>query len=310
MNKKFSVLIPVFNSSKTIGLLITKIKNVLQKLEYKIILVNDSSTDDTDEQCKELYQNNQSKIIYIKLKKNFGEHNAVYAGLNYIYGDRVFIIDDDFQNDPDELIKMINYSYNNNFDVIYSKYKKKKHSIIRNFFSKINDLTANAILNKPKNIYLSSFKCIKKDVVDLIIKYTNTNIYIDGMIFEITSKIGQIEVSHNERASGKSNYNFFKLLKLYSNMVFGFSIKPLRYIAIIGIILFIFSLIIGGIIIFEKLFISDVPLGYSSLIISIIFFSSVQLIFIGVLSEYVGKILKNSSNAPQYSIDQVYKKDD
>jgi undecaprenyl-phosphate 4-deoxy-4-formamido-L-arabinose transferase len=130
------------------------------------------------------------------------------------------------------------------------------------------------------------------------------------MIFEITSKIGQIEVSHNERASGKSNYNFFKLLKLYSNMVFGFSIKPLRYIAIIGIILFIFSLIIGGIIIFEKLFISDVPLGYSSLIISIIFFSSVQLIFIGVLSEYVGKILKNSSNAPQYSIDQIYKKDD
>ena len=276
----------------------------------EFIVVNDCSYDATHEKCLELYKEFQSKFTYLKLKKNYGEHNAVMAGLNYCKGEKVFIIDDDFQNDPSELKKLYEFSFENNFDVVYSKYKKKKHNFFRNFVSKINDKFANFILNKPKKIYLSSFKSINKNIVDEIIKYTGPSPYIDGIIFNITSNIGQIEVDHMSRKKGKSGYNIFKLLQLFSNVAFNFSTKPLRIISFLGFFLSFLSFLLGTYILLEKLFNPDLPLGYASIVLIFLFFSGIQLTLIGLLGEYLGKVLSVVNKQPQYSLDLLLKKKD
>ena len=307
---KATILIPAYNSQETIKELVYETNDIFYEQNIEFIVVNDCSYDATHEKCLELYKEFQSKFTYLKLKKNYGEHNAVMAGLNYCKGEKVFIIDDDFQNDPSELKKLYEFSFENNFDVVYSKYKKKKHNFFRNFVSKINDKFANFILNKPKKIYLSSFKSINKNIVDEIIKYTGPSPYIDGIIFNITSNIGQIEVDHMSRKKGKSGYNIFKLLQLFSNVAFNFSTKPLRIISFLGFFLSFLSFLLGTYILLEKLFNPDLPLGYASIVLIFLFFSGIQLTLIGLLGEYLGKVLSVVNKQPQYSLDLLLKKKD
>ena len=307
---KATILIPAYNSQETIKELVYEIDNIFYQQNIEFIVVNDCSYDSTHEKCLELYKEFQSKFTYLKLKKNYGEHNAVMAGLNYSKGEKVFIIDDDFQNDPSELKKLYEFSFEKNFDVVYSKYKKKKHNFFRNFLSKINDKFVNFILNKQKKIYLSSFKSINKNIVDEIIKYTGPSPYIDGIIFNITSNIGQIEVDHMSRKKGKSGYNIFKLLQLFSNVAFNFSTKPLRIISFLGFFLSFLSFLLGTYILMEKLFNPNLPLGYASIVLIFLFFSGIQLTLIGLLGEYLGKVLSVVNKQPQYSLDLILKKKD
>ena len=227
------------------------------------------------------------------------------AALNFAKGDKIFIIDDDYQNSPTALKKLYDYTLQNNYDVVYTKYKVKKHNIFRNFISKINDKFVNFILNKPKNIYLSSFKSIDHSLVKQILIYSGPFPYLDGIILGITSNIGQIEVKHEERHKGKSGYNVLKLLKLFGNVVFNFSAKPLRIISLTGFTLSCFSFFYAIYVLIEKIFNPNIPIGYTSLVLLILFFSGMQLLIIGVLGEYLGRILSIVNKYPQYSVDQV-----
>jgi undecaprenyl-phosphate 4-deoxy-4-formamido-L-arabinose transferase len=305
-----SVVIPLYNSESSIEILVDEINTILNSYQVDFILVNDCSTDNTHEKCLKLQKKFKNKLTYIKLKKNSGEHNAVMAGLNYAKGNKVFIVDDDFQNSPEDLKILLEYSLSNNYDVVYASYRKKKHNIWRNFLSKLNHIFANFVLNKPKHIYLSSFKSIDKSVVKKIINYTGPTPYIDGIIFNITSNIGQIQVNHSERAFGKSGYDFFKLMKLFSNFLFNFSTKPLHLIAYSGAIISLFSFIMTIIIVIEKLNDPTVPLGYTSIVTLILFFSGLQLFFIGLIGEYVGRVLSVVNKQPQYSIDLIFKSEE
>lgn len=305
-----SIIIPLYNSESSIETLVEEIDILLNSYVIDFILVNDCSTDSTHEKCLKLQTKFKNKLTYIKLKKNSGEHNAVMAGLNYAKGDKSFIIDDDFQNSPEDLKVLLEYSFSKKYDVVYASYYKKKHNIWRNFLSKLNHIFANFILNKPKHIYLSSFKSIDKSVVKKIINYTGPTPYIDGIIFNITSNIGQIQVNHSARAFGKSGYNFFKLMKLFSNFLFNFSNKLLHLIAYTGAIISLFSLIMTIIIIIEKLNNPTVPLGYTSIVTLILFFSGLQLFFIGLIGEYVGRVLSVVNKQPQYSIDLIFKSEE
>jgi glycosyltransferase involved in cell wall biosynthesis len=298
-----SILIPIYNSEENIFLLVEKIVNIFKNLEYEINMVNDASNDNTHEECIKLINKYPKLINYIKLRKNVGEHNAVMAGLNHSNGEWIIIMDDDFQNPPEEALKLYEYASNNKFDVIYADYEDKMHSYFRNLGSKLNDITANFILKKPKDLYLCSFKCISKNILMEIIKYKGPFPYIDGLILSITSNIGKLKLKHAPRAMGKSNYSIFKLIKLYLNIITNFSTIPIRLFSITGFIISLISFIFGIVIIFEKFFNPDAPLGYSSLIISIVFFAGIQLIFLGLIGEYIGKILKNVNQENQYNIE-------
>ena len=299
-----TIIIPIYNSEKSIFLLVESIVNVFKDLKFEVNMVNDGSNNATHIECMKVIDKYPKIANYIKLRRNVGEHNAVMAGLNHSNGDWNIIMDDDFQNPPEEALKLYEYARKNKFDVIYADYDDKKHSFFRNFGSKLNDITANFVLKKPKDLYLCSFKCISKNILQDIIKYKGPFPYIDGLILSITSNIGQLKLKHAPRAMGKSNYSILKLIKLYLNIITNFSTVPIRLFSIAGFIISLISFVFGLIIILEKFFSPNTPLGYSSLITAIVFFAGIQLIFLGVLGEYIGKILKNVNQDNQYIIEK------
>jgi len=236
--------------------------------------------------------NNQIK--FISLRKNFGEFNAVMCGLNYSKGLFSVIIDDDFQNPPSEIRKLVECAELDNYDVVYSHYNTKKHSLFRNVGSTCINYLNSFLLNKPSDLYLSSFKLIRKEVVEEIIKYKGPYPYIDGLIFRTTNSFGKVLVEHAGREHGQSNYTFRKLFSLSMSIIFGYSLIPIRL-----------TFIMGGISVFLSfLFFLTLLLGIShSMIIPILLFS-MGFVFcnVALLGEYMGKNYMTLNGTPQYII--------
>ena len=308
--KLVSIVIPTFNGERSIEKLIEELNQIFNSLDLEIVIVNDCSPDNTHQRCIALTKKFPKILTYLKLGKNLGEHNAVMAGLKFTTGEYIIIIDDDFQNPPDQAKKLLEYMMQNKFDVVYGYYKKKKHNFFRNLISKINDLSANVILSKPKNLYLSSFKCIRRKIIDKIVEYNGPYPYLDGLILSTTSNISTMETIHLERKAGKSGYSFIKLLKLYSNMVINFSTVPIHISSILGLTISIIGGIFGIIVIIEKILHPSSSIGYTSIFVAIIFFSGVQLMLLGLVGEYIGKILKNVNKQPQYFIEFIKKRNE
>jgi len=302
-----SLVIPTYKGAKTLPKLIEELVIIFKNHKIEIIIVNDFSPDTTHEDTMPLLDKYPNKITYLKLAKNFGEHSATMAGLRHSEGNLIIIMDDDGQNPPEEAYKLAEFSLKSEYDVIFTKYQIKKDSFIRNLMSKIANISAQIILKKPKEIYFSSFKAIKRNIVDEIIKYEGAFPYIDGLILSITSNIGSFEVIHKERKQGKSSYNIYKLAKHYSNLIINFSTIPIHLFSVLGLIITIISFLVIIAIVIEKMINPNVPIGYSTLISVLIFFSGVQLLFLGVIGEYVGKILKNVNKENQYNINFIKK---
>ncbi|MBN2662769.1 MAG: glycosyltransferase [Bacteroidales bacterium] len=305
---KLTVAIPVYNSQNTIKRVVEELIENITEYLLEIVIVNDASEDNSRQVCLDLFEKYPKIIKFYSLAKNFGEHNAVMAALNNSTGDYTIIIDDDFQNPISEIKKLADYSLNKNFDVVYTKYEKKKHSIFRNLGSKFNDKVANWLLKKPQGLYLSSFKSVSKFTVNQIIKYDLPYPYIDGLILRTTSNIGQIVVEHSKREQGKSQYTIVKLIGLWLNMVTNFSIKPLRFATFLGFTFSIvsFLLAVAGILI--KLLDPSAPLGYASLLVSVAFLGGIQLTAIGMIGEYIGRTFLSISKLPQFVIKERHEK--
>lgn len=231
-----SVVIPVFNSSKILVDLNTRIQNTMSKFiennNLELILINDCSQDESWDVIKKLAADN-SYIKGINLTENFGQHNAIMAGLNNSMGKKIVTLDDDLQHPPEfinDILKKLD-----NYEVCYTNYKNRKHVGWKRAVSGINNIISSFLLNKPIAIYMSSFRGIDRKIVNEIIKFKEVNVYIDGLIIKSNARIGMINVEHHERKQGKSNYSFKKLLILWSNMVINFSFLPFRPASIFGI---------------------------------------------------------------------------
>ncbi len=303
--KKVTVCIPVYNGALTIGSLVSEVMDSLQdRYETEIVLVNDYSRDNSHDVCRDIATKN-SAVKYIRLRKNFGEHNAVMCALNYSTGDLVAIIDDDFQNPPSEILKLLDEA-EQGFDVVYSKFKIKRHNLYRNLGSKFNDLVATWLLDKPKGLYLSSFKVISAEMVKQIIRYTGPAPYVDGLLLRETRNYSVVEVEHHEREAGQSNYTLAKLVSLWLNMFINFSVKPLRLFALFGISVTIVSFVAAAVFIIQKMIDPSLPMGWTSVMVSILFFSGVQIIFLGLIGEYIGKNYLQINGTPQWSVEEEH----
>lgn len=304
-----TIVIPVYNGSQTIGRLADELISDLYPGNIQLVLVNDGSLDNSDEVCRRISKKYQNIVTYINLSRNFGEHNAVMAGLNYAYGDYVVIMDDDFQNPPSEVVKLIDKALKGNYDIVYSYYEKKQHNWFRNIGSKFNDLVANILLQKPKDLYLSSFKCLSRFTVREIIKYVGPFPYIDGLAFRVTRNIGKVLVKHEKRESGRSSYTFKKMVHLWLNMFVNFSIVPLRISAWLGFIFSFIGVVIICFTLYEKLVHPEIPIGWPSLIVVIMTFSGAQLLILGIFGEYLGRLFLMDNKTPQYIIRDIYNSD-
>lgn len=312
INKKnssiiLSILIPVYNSEKTIDRLVEGlIKDLGPLYILEIILVNDNSIDHSEEVCTSLFEKYKKTVKFYSLSKNVGEHNAVMAGLNRTTGDYVVIMDDDFQNPISEVVKLVDTAIDNEYDVVYSFYEEKKHSLFRNCGSWFNNKVANLMLKKPKDLYLSSFKVLNKFLAKEIIKYQAPFPYIDGLILQTTDNIGKVKVEHSAREEGRSGYTLKKLLSLWLNMFTNFSILPLRISVILGLIFASIGLLLGVSTAIEKFLNPNVPLGFASLFVSISIFGGIQLIMLGMVGEYIGRIFLSLNKKPQYTIKKTF----
>ncbi|HEY6009577.1 MAG TPA: glycosyltransferase family 2 protein, partial [Geobacteraceae bacterium] len=234
---RLSIVIPVYNAEKTIeSLCKTLIDLYGHDFRLEIVLVNDNSSDSSHVICRRLHEECRETITYLRLARNFGEHCAVMAGLNQVTGDLCVTMDDDFQNPPEEIARLV-AEMEHGFDVVYTRYPVKRDSVFRNLGSRFNDTMAQVILHKPADLYLSSFKIMNRFLVEEIVKYTGPDPYIDAIILRTTANIGKVEVRHDQRRHGRSGYTLGKLISLWGNMVVSFSLIPLRILGFIGLVM-------------------------------------------------------------------------
>lgn len=298
---KVSIIIPVYNSEKTIGQLCHRLLS-MSSPPHEIVLINDGSQDSSHKVCTDLQEELSEIVTYIELSRNYGEHNAVMAGLHYCTGDYAVIMDDDFQNPPEEVLKLVEKMKNDKHDVVYSAYPQKKHNWFRNLGSAFNDFVATILLQKPKDLYLSSFKCLNRFLIDEIIKYDGPYPYIDGLIFRITNRYGIVEVRHEGREEGESGYTFTKLVRLWMNMFVNFSLLPLRCASLLGFMTSGFALLYTLHIVFQRLIGSETPEGWATTTALVALLAGVQLSMIGLLGEYVGRIFLSQNKTPQFCV--------
>ncbi|MBX2952936.1 MAG: glycosyltransferase family 2 protein [Leadbetterella sp.] len=296
----FSIVIPVYNGAQTIESLVQTIQKDLNSYNFEIILVNDGSRDHSAQVCQKIAESLPA-VTFVNLRKNFGEFNAVMCGLNFVRGKYAAIIDDDFQNPPSEILKLYLKATSEDYDVVYSYYDEKKHHWFRNFGSKTINLLTTWLLKKPADLYLSSFKLIKKEVIAEIIKSRSPHPYIDGLIFQITHNVGKEKVIHLNRMEGQSNYSFTKLISLTLTIIFGYSLIPLRLTFLAGFLSIVFSLIYMG------FYASGLISEWGSPIV--IFMCGVILCCFALIGEYIGSTFLIASGKPQYIIKSVSKKE-
>ncbi|GBE17356.1 undecaprenyl-phosphate 4-deoxy-4-formamido-L-arabinose transferase [bacterium BMS3Abin15] len=297
---RYSVVIPVYNSETTLEKLFERLLTALKTVpeDFEVIFVDDGSSDGSWQKLKDL-RTKDNKIKIIQLMRNFGQHNALICGFYFAKGKYIITMDDDLQNPPEEIPKLIS-KIGEGYDIVYGKYISKKHSGFRN----LGSLLIQCVYKKVFNVQnmLSSFRIIRGQLIHSILKYEKSYVFIDGLLAWNTRNIGYVQVEHHERTVSKSGYRFKKLLTLSLNMITNFSILPLQISSIMGLLFALLGFMTAGYFLLKKI-IYGIPVeGYTSLIIAITIFAGIQLLTIGLIGEYIGRIHLNINNKPQYEI--------
>jgi polyisoprenyl-phosphate glycosyltransferase len=297
--------VPVYNSQDCLAELSQRIGKVFDQMgaEYELILVNDCSTDASWQKILAIAGANPS-IKGLSFRKNFGQDNALMAGLRPAQGDYIIIMDDDLQHDP-AYIPALAKEISTGFDVVYASYSVKKQSMWKNMGSWFNGKVAQIVLGKPANVYLSPFKIIRKGVVQEICKYEGAYPYVDGLLFRVTSSFSQVKVEHRERYKGSGGYTFLKSLRVWSYLATNFSIFPLRLATVLGLFSAFGGAVLGIFFLAQRLLDPTVPSGWASLIVSVLSLGGIQLFSVGILGEYIGRAYLTINRQPQYVIKET-----
>lgn len=310
--KKVSFILPCYGSENTIAEVVSQIDAAMQSLPYahEIVLVEDSSFDSVGSVIDALAKTNQH-VVGLHLAKNFGQHAAIMAGIRNAdpKSDIYIFADDDLQTPLNEVSKLI-APLETDYDVVYAQYTEKKHEWYRNIFSKINDVMAQILIGKPKELYISSFFACRNYVVEEIKKYNNPYPYLYGLVFRTCNRITNMPVSHKERQSGKSGYTFFKLFSLWMNGFTSFSVKPLRISSIMGFVISVIGFIMALYIVIRKLIVPETLLGYTSTLAVVLLLGGILLIMLGIVGEYIGRIYMCINNSPQYVVREANGRED
>ena len=299
-----SVVIPVYNSAETLPELNNRLKRVIENLvgpQNEIIYVNDGSIDSSWSCLKEIAAKNEN-VLAINLTRNFGQHNAIMCGFAQARGRFVVTIDDDLQIPPEEIPKIFEH-IQSGYDVVYGVYGQKQHTAFRNFSSRLIQYAYRRTFDL--NIGITSFRIIRQEIVQFMLGYEKSFTYIDGLLAWFTQNIGNVSVDHQKRKVGTSGYSLKNLIILALNMMTNFSIIPLQLASLSGFVFSLVGFFLGGYFLLKKIFWGIPVSGFSSLIVAITMFSGVQLLTIGILGEYIGRIHINVSKRPQYAIKDI-----
>lgn len=304
--EKISFVIPCYNSTNTIASVVEEIKNVMagemSKYDYEIVLVNDGSPDRTTYNAILDIVEREKHIKGVNLSRNFGQPSAVMAALNQTVGDYVVCGDDDGQTPFNELPKLF-AKIEEGYDLVEARYNiREKRSLFRKLGTILNEGMASWLIAKPKGLELTTYWAVRRFVVDEMIAYPNSYPYLGGLMLRVTQNVCNVDVSHRKRLSGSSGYSFKKMLELWLNGFTSFSLKPLRLMSVIGMMVAIIGFIYGSIIVVRKIIDPTTLMGYSSIMAVNLFMFGVLFFFLGLIGEYVGRIYISLNKAPQFVI--------
>lgn len=308
MKKLISYVFPIYNESGNIDLLYKTIHELLDEhteYQYEIIFINDGSTDASLEKLLKIHDKD-SRVIVINFSRNFGHQMAVTAGLDHATGDAIIIMDSDLQDPPKVSFELIK-KWVDGYEVVYAQRRTRKDSAVKKAtaFGYYWVLHKLAEIDIPRNT--GDFRLVDRKVVDALNKFRERNRFLRGMVSSVGFKQTAVLFDREERFSGKTGYPLKKMLKFAADGILGFSTIPLTIIAKIGFI--ISSLSFLGIVyaLFMKLFYSSVTVqGWTLMIISVLFIGGVQMIMLGVLGSYIGRIYSEVQNRPLYTISSIY----
>lgn len=301
---RLSIVVPVFRSQNILAKLVDEVRRSTDAQgisgQFELLLVNDASPDGSWQVIADLARHNDF-IRGISLRKNFGQHSATMAGLNYAQGEIVVIMDDDLQHPPEEIANLMRV-IDEGADVCYTRYKGRQHALWKILGSRFNNWVASLLLDKPKGLYLSSFKAMRREVVREVIKYDGPYAYLDGLILDVTRSIKVIDIEHQPRRDGTGSYTFERSVSLWLRMATNFSIFPLRVATVLGFFLTAMSFLVIGVLLVQKLQHPDWPAGWTSLIATILFVGGVQTFCVGMLGEYIGRAYLRLNGKPQFVV--------
>jgi glycosyltransferase involved in cell wall biosynthesis len=299
-----SIVVPVYNGAASIVELVTALSDLAVPGGHEIILVNDCSPDDSLAVCRKLVADAPLPMTLVNLARNFGEHNAVMAGLRHAQGAHVITMDDDLQNPPAEVLRLLEYAQQSGKEVVYTTYATKEHASWRNLGSHFTNRVADWLLDKPRGLYLSSFRCMSAFVVAEITRYEGPFPYVDGLIMQVTQSLGALEVQHLPRAHGRSNYTLRRLVRLWLNMFVNFSVMPLRLATVAGFAISVCGLA-GTLWVVLEALLAETPPGWASLAVAVLLLSGVQLMMLGLIGEYLGRLYLTANRKPQSVVKEV-----
>jgi undecaprenyl-phosphate 4-deoxy-4-formamido-L-arabinose transferase len=243
------------------------------------------------------------RVIGIQLMRNFGQHNALMCGFQHASGDVIVTIDDDLQHEPESVLQLLNHLESTSADLVYGVYDEKKHAGGRNLGSWLVNRFYRLVFRMP--VTVTSFRAISKQLVAAILRYDLNFTYIDGLLAWNTQRIEMVTVPHHTRVDGKSGYTIAKLVTLAMNVFTNFSLLPLQLVSFLGIAAALLGMTLGIWYLVAALFAKIQVPGYASIIVAVLVLGGLQLLSLGIIGEYLGRLHLNVNRKPQYTVRSV-----
>ena len=304
-NVTISVVVPVYNGARMVEPLCARLLPVCKTYgSFEIILVDDGSHDNSSAVIRRLQQE-IDQLCLVELSRNFGQHNATLAGLAHARGEFVVTLDQDLQHPPEEIGRLV-AKLEEGFDVVYGLPEVRAHGMVRNLASDFSKWLSRRILSTSLNGNFSSFRVMRRWVAKEVAQFKSAYSYLDGFISWTTASVGGVLVP-NPKSGYESRYTFIRLVNHGLSLMVNFSIRPLQFASLIGIGSALFGLVAAVFVIVNKL-LFDVPVqGWTSLMVVLLIVGGIQIAFLGLIGEYVGRILMNSNQAPNYVIRSLHR---
>ncbi len=294
-----SFVVPLYNTGGTLCHLLESFKALEITVSWELVLVDDGSGDGTFAEAVRLAQDFPAPVTLVELARNFGEHAAVLEAYRRARGRYVVNLDDDLQNPPAEALRLVEHLRKTDAEVVYSSFDRKQHHWLRNLGSRVMNRCATFLMGKPRGLYLSSFRALRRELVERIVSYRGPYPYIDGLILGATNRIETLRVAHVARAGGRSGYTPRKLVRLAMSALFDFSVMPLRLASVLGVCLCTLGAVLLAEVVVETLYLGPRQVGWGSLMGALAVFSGSQLLMLGIIGEYVGRAFLTVSGKPQ-----------
>src|SRR5262249_38328739 len=272
---------------------------------FEVILIEDGSPDGgaTWEVLRQIQQEHCQHIVAVQLMRNYGQHNALMCGFRLARGRFVVTLDDDLQHPPEEIPKLLDALQRQDLDLVYGSYGEKRHSGWRNLGSNLINVFYRLTFRNP--VTVTSFRAIRREVIEGTFTYNLNFTFVDGLLAWNTQRIGEVAIEHQQRAAGHSGYNILKLLTLALNLFTNFSLLPLQAVSLLGVLAASSGFLVAFFYLVLFLFQRIVVPGYASIIIAILVLGGIQLLALGIMGEYLGRLHLNVNRKPQYTVRQV-----